>query len=85
MSTIRGGRICVNVNGENGNYFKTHRGLRQGDPLSPLLFNLTTDALDHILTKAKTKGRIKWGSTKSGRRGDYTPTVRRRHRNLDGE
>ena len=58
MSMIRGGKVCVNINGENGNYFKTHRGLRQGDPLSPLPFNLAADALDHIMTKARTKGRI---------------------------
>ena len=28
------------------------------DPLSPLFFNLTADALDHILGKAKEKGHI---------------------------
>jgi len=31
MSTVRGGKVCININGENGQYFRTHRGLRQGD------------------------------------------------------
>jgi hypothetical protein len=59
MSTIRGGEVCININGKNGLYFKTYRGLRQGDPLSPLIFNLTVDALDHMLSKAKEKRRIR--------------------------
>lgn len=24
MSTVRGGKVCINLNGENGPYFKTH-------------------------------------------------------------
>ena len=59
ISTIRGRRICININGENGPYFKTHRGLRQGDSLSPLLFNLAADALDHMFDKAKQAGLLK--------------------------
>lgn len=51
--------MCINTNGKNGPYFKTHRGLRQGDPLSPLLFNLVGDALAHMLNSAMQKGRVK--------------------------
>ena len=54
-----GGKVCVNINEENGPYFKTHRGLRQADPLSPILFNLAADALSNMLEKAKEQGLIK--------------------------
>lgn len=35
MQTIREGRVCINVNGERSAYFRTFRGLRQEDLLSP--------------------------------------------------
>src|SRR6266498_1326584 len=38
QSFISGGSVAVNVNNEIGHYFQTRKGLRQGDPLSPLLF-----------------------------------------------
>jgi len=39
-SFISGGSVAINVNDQVGPYFQTKKGLRQGDPLSPILFNL---------------------------------------------
>ena len=52
------GRVPININGEVDGYFKTQKGLRQGDPISPLLFNLVADALSEMLTLAKEAGHL---------------------------
>jgi hypothetical protein len=58
MSMVREGRVCINVNGERSAYFKTYRELRQGDLLSPLLFNIVADALGVMLQTAISKGHL---------------------------
>lgn len=62
-----GGSLSVMVNGEDSPYFKTGKGLRQGDPLSPLLFNLVGDGLSRMLAKATENGLIR------GLLGDFRP------------
>lgn len=46
------------MNGERGEFFRSFKGLRQGDPLSPILFNLVADALPAMLTRASNAGII---------------------------
>jgi hypothetical protein len=45
MIIIQGGKVCVNVNEDRTPYFKTYKELRQGDTLSPILFNLVAEVL----------------------------------------
>jgi len=49
---VRGGSLCIRMNDENSSYFKHGKGLRQEDPLSPLLFNLVADVFSRMLMKA---------------------------------
>ena len=49
----------VNLNGEESSFFKPGKGLRQGDPISPLLFNLVGDVLTKMLQKGAEQGIIK--------------------------
>lgn len=41
-----------------GKVFHCRRGVRQGDPLSPLLFVLTADLLQSVLNEAKDQGHL---------------------------
>lgn len=43
LKIVKGGSISVRMNDENSCYFRPGKGLRQGGPLSPLLFNLVAD------------------------------------------
>ena len=44
---------------KEGDYFRSFKGLRQGNPLSPLLFNLVADALSAMLSRACATGMVK--------------------------
>jgi hypothetical protein len=52
------GGVGVKVNDDVGRYFQTKKCLRQGDPLSPLLFNLVADMLAILISRAKENGQI---------------------------
>jgi hypothetical protein len=52
------GSVGVKMNDDIGHYFQTHKGLRQGDPLSLILFNLVVDMLAILITRGKEDGQV---------------------------
>jgi hypothetical protein len=47
------------VNDGVGPFFSTFKGLHQGDPLSPILFNIVADMLAILFVRAKEKNQFK--------------------------
>jgi hypothetical protein len=52
------GTVAVKINGQLGSYFQSYKGVRQGDPLSPLLFNMVADCLTQMVIRAQGNSRI---------------------------
>ncbi|GMI67424.1 hypothetical protein HRI_000411700 [Hibiscus trionum] len=52
-------KVSILLNGTPTMEFKMKRGLRQGDPLSPFLFIIVTEALHKLLDTAEVRGAIK--------------------------
>ena len=50
--------MAIKVNNETGHYFQIKKGLRQGDTLSPILFNIVADMLAVMIDRAKLDGQI---------------------------
>lgn len=56
---VSGGSLNIKLNNQLGPYFVSHKGVRQGDPLSPILFNFVADCLTRMVHNAQNNGMIK--------------------------
>ena len=56
---MRGDSVNIKVNDDVGHFFQTRKGVRHGDPLSPILFNLVAYMLATLILQAKANGHIK--------------------------
>jgi hypothetical protein len=50
--------LSISINGNQEGYFKCNRGVRQDNPLSPLLFSLAEDVLSRGLSKLVSDGKL---------------------------
>jgi hypothetical protein len=58
MQSVKHGNLAININGEQGPYFPSTRGVQQGDPISPLLFDYVVDGLAAMVDAARRAGHI---------------------------
>jgi hypothetical protein len=57
-SFMSGDSVAIKINDDVGRYFQTLKGIRQGDLLSPMLFNKVDDKLTIMIERAKVDGLI---------------------------
>jgi hypothetical protein len=58
ISFVSRGSTAIKFNNDVGKYFCTLKGLQQGDPLSPILFNIVDAMLVIMIERAKVDGLI---------------------------
>jgi hypothetical protein len=59
MACLSSVSFSILINGSASPFFKAERGVRQGCPLSPLLFLLVVECLSHFLIEAKSVGNFR--------------------------
>jgi hypothetical protein len=47
--------VGVRINDVNSDYFEVGRGVRQGDPISPIMFNCVVDVFTRMFIKAASR------------------------------
>lgn len=72
------------MNDDVDHYFQTKKGIRQGDPLSPIMFNLVADMLAILIECAKQDMEIEGGTPTFGGWRPLDPPIRRRYNSLYG-
>jgi hypothetical protein len=55
---LHDGTVSMKMNNEIGPYFTIHKGVRQGEPLSPLLFNFVVHVLTRMVLSAQQHGLV---------------------------
>ncbi|CAL0306454.1 unnamed protein product [Lupinus luteus] len=68
---LQSAMLSISVNGQSVGFFSCSRGVRQGDPLSPLLFCIAEDVLSRGISKLASDGKL---SPILGPHGLKTPT-----------
>jgi len=55
---VFGGTVSVKLNDQMRPYFRSYKGVRQGDPLSPIFFNFVADYLARMVRHSQQNGLI---------------------------
>ena len=60
MACVTSAKFTINLNEQDGQKFKGGRGLRQGDPVSPLLFVISMEHLSRVMKKTSKQPGFKY-------------------------